>query len=149
VQLGLLPSAGGARLSQLILPVMVLGGHTAGVIARVMRSNVRDVLNADFVQTARAKGLSELRVLWRHVLRAAWPPVIGVIALQAGFLLSGTVITESMFVRPGLGRLLLDAVAQQDYPVVLGIVVLAAITYSLVNLVGDLVYRWADPRVTL
>jgi peptide/nickel transport system permease protein len=146
-QLGLLPSAGAGRVSQLILPVAVLGFHTAGAIARVVQANVRDTLDADFVRVARAKGLSERAVIWRHVLRASLLPVVTVIALQAGFLLSGTVITESLFVRPGIGRLMLDAVTAQDYPVVQGVVIFAAIVYAVLNVMADTLYRIVDPRV--
>lgn len=149
VQLGLLPSAGAGRLSQLVLPVLVLGYHTTGAIARVLQSNIREALREDFVRTARAKGLSERRVLGVHVLRVAMLPVISVIGLQAGFLFSGAVITESLFVRPGIGRLLLDSVIQQDYPVVLGIVILAGTLYVTASLVADMALRFLDPRVTL
>lgn len=148
VQLNLLPSAGAGRLSQLVLPVLVLGFHTAGAIARVTRGNIEEVMAADFVRMARAKGLRERRIVGVHVLRAALPPVISVIALQAGFLLSGTVITESLFVRPGIGRLLLDGVIQQDYPVVLGVVVLSAVVYAAASLAADVTVRILDPRVT-
>ena len=148
-QLGLLPSAGAGRLSQLILPVTVLGFHTSGAIARVAQANMRMVFEADFIRTARAKGLHEYRVILRHGLRAGLPPVIGVIALQAGFLLSGTVITESLFVRPGIGRLLLDATAQQDYPIVQGVVIWSAMVYAGLGLAADMLYRLLDPRVVL
>lgn len=137
-----------AQWNQLVLPAAVLGFHTAGAIGRVTQGQIRDVLTADFVRTARAKGLRESRVIGVHVLRAGLPSVLGVIALQAGFLLSGTVITETLFVRPGLGRLLLDAVIQQDYPVVLGVVVLSAAIYVSVNKIADILLRILDPRVT-
>ena len=136
-------------MSQLILPVALLGYHTAGAIARVTHANVQEMLAADFVVTARAKGLPEARIVRAHVLRASLPPVIGVIALQAGFLFSGTVITETLFVRPGIGRLLVESVIQQDYPVVLGVVIFSAFIYAAANLVADLVTSWIDPRVTL
>lgn len=147
VQLGMLPSAGAGRLSQLILPVAVLGFHTAGAIARVVQASVRETLDAGFVRVARAKGLPERIVVWRHVLRASLLPVVTVVALQAGFLLSGTVITESLFVRPGIGRLLLDATIRQDYPVVQGVVIFAAVVYTLLNTLADAIYRIVDPRV--
>jgi peptide/nickel transport system permease protein len=143
VQLGLPAS----QWSQ-VLPVIVLGFHTAGAIGRVTQGSIRDALQADFVRTARAKGLRERRVIGVHVLRAALPPAVSVIALQAGFLLSGTVITETLFVRPGLGRLLLDAVIQQDYPIVLGVVILSAVIYVLTSIAAELVLRVFDPRVT-
>jgi peptide/nickel transport system permease protein len=131
------------------LPVIVLGFHTAGAIGRVTQGSIRDVLQADYVRTARAKGLRERRIIGVHVLRAALPPVISVIALQAGFLLSGAVITETLFVRPGIGRLLLDAVVQQDYPIVLGVVMLSAVIYVLTGLAAEVALRFVDPRVVL
>jgi peptide/nickel transport system permease protein len=147
-QLDLLPSAGAGRLSQLILPVGVLGFHTSGAIARVTQANVRGTLGADFVQVARAKGLPERAVLGRHVLRASLLPVVTVISLQAGFLLSGTVLTESLFVRPGIGRVLVDAIIRQDYPVVQGVAIFTSLVYTLLNTLTDGLYRLIDPRVT-
>lgn len=146
-RLGLLPSAGAGRLGQLVLPASILGFHSAAAIARVLQTNIRAVRQTMYVRTAYGKGLSERRIMLRHILPVALLPVIGVIALQAGFLLNGTVITESLFVRPGLGRLLLDATVQQDYPLVLGVVILAAVVYTLVNLAADLVLHLIDPRV--
>ena len=148
-RLGLLPSAGAGRLSQLVLPVTVLAFHASGAVARVVQGNVATVLLADFVRTARSKGLSERQVLFGHALRAALLPVISVVALQAGFLLGGTVIVESLFVRPGIGRLLLDATLQQDYPVVLGVVLWSAAVYTLLNLAADVLFSLLDPRVSL
>ncbi len=147
VQFRLLPP-GGSAFEQLVPPVAVLGFATSGAIARVTEAGIRDLLAADFVRTARAKGLPERAVLNRHVLRAALLPVITVTALQAGFLISGAVITETLFLRPGLGRLLLQSTLRQDYPVVQGIVVLSAVAYTLFNAAADLLYRWVDPRVT-
>ncbi|HEX2905308.1 MAG TPA: ABC transporter permease [Phototrophicaceae bacterium] len=149
VWLGWLPSAGGDNLAGWLLPVAVLGFHTGGSIARVVETQIRETLAADFVRTAHAKGLPKILVLRRHVLRVGLLPTITVIALQFGFLLGGTVITESLFVRPGLGRLLLDSALQQDYPVVQGITVLLAAIYTLVNLIADLLYAVFDPRVAV
>jgi ABC-type dipeptide/oligopeptide/nickel transport system permease component len=111
-----------------------------------MESGVREAYSADFTRTARAKGLSEWGVT-RHALRAGLLPVVTVIALNTGFLLGGTVVTENLFVRPGLGRLLLESTLRQDYPVVQGIVVLAAVVYTLLNTTADLFYRLLDPRL--
>ncbi len=149
VLLGWFPSAGASSFNHFILPVSVLGFHTAGSIARVTQANVSEVLDAEFIRVARAKGLRERDVILRHALRAGLLPVVQVIALQAGFLLSGAVITESLFVRPGLGRLLLDATLQQDYPLVQGIVVLAAITYAVLNMLADIVRLLLDPRIRI
>jgi len=147
VLLGWLPSAGAGSFTHLILPVTVLGFHTAGAVARVTQANVRDALDAEFVRVARAKGLAEQMIILRHVLRVALLPVVQVIAIQAGFLLSGAVITESLFVRPGIGRLLLDATLQQDYPLVQGIVALSAMTYAALNMLADIIHQLLDPRV--
>jgi peptide/nickel transport system permease protein len=144
VQLNWLPTSGA---NNVILPAAVLGFHSAGAVGQVVRANVREVLGQDFVRTARAKGLRESVVIVRHVLRAALLPVVSVIALQAGFLLGGVVITESLFVRPGLGRVLLDATLRQDYPVVQGVVVVGALAYTLVNAAADAVSRLLDPRL--
>ncbi len=142
-----LPPGGVGTVSHLIMPVMVLGFHSSGAVAQVTRSGVQELLRADFVRTARAKGLPEQVVLQRHVLRAALPPVIAVIGLQGGFLLGGTVITEGIFVRPGIGQVLLTAVFQQDYPVVQGVLVLSAVLFVGINLLTDVLYRLLDPRV--
>ncbi len=147
VQLGWLPSAGSGRLSHLVLPVAVLSFHTAGTIARVTQANVRAALNADFVPVARAKGLRERQVLFRHILRVGLLPIAQVIALQAGFLLSGTVITEMLFVRPGIGKLLYDSTLKQDYPVVQGVVIFSAVVYTALNALADVLYPLLDPRV--
>lgn len=144
VRLDWLPTSGATNV---ILPAAVLGFHSAGAVGQVVRASVRDVLRQDFVRTARAKGLSEITVTVRHVLRAALLPVVSVITLQGGFLLGGVVITESLFVRPGLGRVLLDATLRQDYPVVQGVVLLGALVYTLVNLAADVLSRLLDPRL--
>lgn len=149
VQLALLPSAGAGRVSQVILPVAVLGFHTAGAIGRVAQANMQETLQAEYIRTAKAKGLGETRILTGHVLKASLLPTISVIALQAGFLLSGVVITESLFVRPGIGRLLLQATLEQDYPVVQGIMVVTAVIYSLIIVIGDGIVAHIDPRVEL
>lgn len=146
-QLGLLPSAGAGRLSQLVLPVGVLAFHVSGPIGQILAASIAESRQADYIRTARGKGLSERTVIGRHILRVGLLPAISVIALQAGFLLSGTVIVETLFVRPGLGRLLLNAVIQQDYPVVQGVVMLAALIYMAVNLLADVLYPLLDPRV--
>jgi len=146
VRLGVLPGVGGGGARHLILPAAVLGFHAAGSIAQVTASSVRASYRQDFVRTARAKGLPEPDVL-DHVLRVGLLPVIAVVALQFGFLLGGTVITETIFVRRGLGRLLLDAVDARDYPVIQGLVALAALSYSLINALADVLFALADPRV--
>jgi len=148
IVLGILPGVGGAGVRYLILPATVLGFHTAGSIAQVTAASIRDALGQGFVRTARAKGLPDLDVL-DHVLRVGMLPVVAVVALQLGFLLSGTVITEIIFVRRGLGRVLLAAIDNRDYPVVVGVVVLSALTYSAINMLADVAYRVIDPRVRM
>lgn len=147
VHLGWFPSSGTGRLENLILPTAVLGFNTMGEIARIVQVNILETLQGQFVLTARSRGLPEARILLWHVFRVGLIPVVTVIALQTGFLLSGTVITESLFVRPGIGRLLLDSTIQQDYPVVQGIVVISAIGYSLLNTCADILYYFIDPRL--
>lgn len=142
------PGVGGAGPGAVILPVLVLGFHTAGGIARVTTESVRAEIGQDFIRTARAKGLPEPDVL-DHALRVALLPVVAVIALQLGFLLGGTVITETIFVRRGLGRVLLLAVDNRDYPVIQGLVALSALVYTGLNAVADVIYRAVDPRVRI
>lgn len=146
VALGVLPGVGGEGPHALILPALVLGFHTAGSIARVTAASVRDAARGDFVRTARAKGLLEPDVL-DHILRVGLLPVVSVAALQAGFLLGGTVITETIFVRRGLGQVLLSAVINRDYPVVQGLVALSALVYTTLNAAADVLYYRLDPRV--
>jgi len=147
VVLDWLPSSGAAGATGLILPSLVLGFHTAGSIGRVLAANVQATIPADFVLTARMKGLPERVIVWRHILRVSLLPTVNVIALQASFLLSGVVITEMLFIRPGIGRVLLDAVIRQDYPVVQGIVLWIGLVYLLINAAADMLYRQLDPRV--
>jgi ABC-type dipeptide/oligopeptide/nickel transport system permease component len=130
-----------------LIPALVLGFHSAGAIARTTMMYVYEARAADFVRTARAKGLRERRVITAHVLRIGLIPVITVIALQAGFLFGGTVVTESLFTRPGLGRLLLDAALTQDYPVVQGVVVFAAAVYTGLTILADIIQHLSDPRI--
>lgn len=144
--LDLLPGAGERGLRALVLPALVLGFHAGGSIAQVTARSVRAVLCEDFVRTARAKGLPEIEVL-DHALRVALLPVIAVIALQLSFLIGGTVITETIFARRGLGRVLLEAIADRDYPVVQGLVVLAALVISAIQALADVMMGFADPRV--
>ena len=144
-----LPSSGTGRWENLVLPVGVLAFHTMGGIARVTQANIADIRQAPFVWVARSKGLSERQIVWRHILQVGLLPVVTVIALQMGFLLSGAVITESLFVRPGIGRLLLDSAIRQDYAVVQGIVVLAALVYITLNTLAEGIYRLIDPRIAV
>lgn len=146
--LDVLPGVGGRGVRYLILPVCVLGFHTAGSIARVTAGSIRAAAAMDFIRTARAKGLPESDVL-DHILRVGLLPVTAVVALQLGFLLGGTVITEMIFARRGLGKVLLAAIDTRDYPVIQGLVALSAVTYSLINALADVLYGLIDPRVRM
>lgn len=137
----------GASPKGLILPSIALGIEGAGYIARFVRTNMLDVLRQQYVVTARSKGLSRFRVLGKHVFRNALIPIIALIGLQFGNLLSGTVVIETVFSRPGIGRLLVDSIIAKDYLTVQGIVLLIAILYALVNLMVDLLYPLIDPRI--
>jgi peptide/nickel transport system permease protein len=147
-QLRLLPATGAERFDQLILPTLVLSFHSMGAIARVVEVSIKETARMEFVRVARAKGLPEGMVICRHIWRASLPAIASVILLQAGFLLSGTVITETLFVRPGIGRLLLDSTLQQDYPVVQGIVMLSAGIFCILNGLLELLLPVFDPRIS-
>lgn len=131
----------------LLLPALVLGAALAAKLTRMVRASVLDVLREDYTVTARAKGLSEWSVIGKHVLRNAMIPVLTVMGLQLAALLSGAIVTEKVFARPGIGTLLLEAIVKRDYAVIQGCVLVVTIGYVLVNLVVDLAYIAADPRV--
>jgi len=136
-----------AGLRSLALPAITLGLALAAVVTRTLRSSMLEALSEDYVRTARAKGLSEGRVIVGHVLKNALIPVVTVIGLQLGTLIGGAVITEYVFALPGVGRLVVDAVFARDYPLVQGVVLLIAVGFILSNLVVDLLYGWIDPRI--
>lgn len=142
-----LPATGSGDLRHLVLPVLVLGFALSGSIARLVQARVTEVIVQPFVLAARARGLPAWRVLLGHVLQAALAPALTVVALQFGFLLSGTVVTESVFARAGLGKLAVQAILWRDLPVVRGVVVFTALVYVLVNLLADLAQLWLDPRL--
>jgi len=144
---GWFPATGSTGIRTLILPAATLGLVAAGVVARLVRSTMLEVLQQEFVVTARSKGLPERTVILRHALRNALIPVITIIGLQFGSLLSGAVIIETVFARQGLGRLAVDSVLGRDYPVIQGTILVAATGYVLVNLLVDLSYAWFDPRI--
>ena len=134
-------------LRSLALPAITLGLALAAVVTRTLRSSMLETLAEDYVRTARAKGLSEARVVRRHVLRNALIPVVTVLGLQLGTLVGGAVITEYVFALPGVGRLVVDAVFARDYPLVQGVVLLIALAFIVCNLVVDVLYGWIDPRI--
>lgn len=147
VRLHWLPAIGHETWLHLILPSVTLGAASAAIIARMTRSSMLEVLRQDYVRTARAKGLAEPSVVRRHALRNALIPVITVVGLQLGTLLSGAVLTESVFAWPGVGRLLVDAVLARDYPVIQGAVLLISTTFVALNVLVDMVYAVLDPRI--
>lgn len=147
VTLGWLPATGYGTWKHIILPAITVGTSSAGIIARMTRSSMLEVINADYINTARAKGQKEIIVVIRHGLRNALIPVITTAGLQFGAMLGGAVLTETVFAMPGLGKLMVDSVSGRDYTVVQGGVLVIAIMFSLVNLLVDILYAYADPRV--
>ena len=137
----------GGGLSSLILPALTLGSVLIGPIARITRTAVLEVLGADFVRTARAKGLRESVVIVDHALRNALIPVVTLIGLQAAFLLGGAVVTETMFSWPGVGRLAVGAIVSSDFPTAQGAIMILAIAFLMINLIVDVLYVYLDPRV--
>lgn len=149
VRLGLLPSFGPGGLDHLILPALALGLGEAGLVARLARSSVLEVLGEDYVTTARAKGLPERRVIGLHVLKNALGAVVTQVGLIFGFLVAYSAIVEVIFVWPGIGRLAVEAITQRDYPMIQGFVVFAGTVFILVNVAVDLIYQRLDPRISL
>ncbi|OWJ69178.1 ABC transporter permease [Inquilinus limosus] len=147
VTLQWLPAIGSGSLKQLVLPVACLGLIAAGKLARMVRDSVLDVLDEPFVTTLRGKGLRERQVLYRHVLRNALIPVVTLLGILTGELLSGAVVTETLFARQGVGRILVEAVGVKDIPVVQGVILFVSVIYVLINLLVDLSYGWIDRRV--
>jgi len=149
LQLSLFPVAGSSGLSHLVLPAIALGTGMTAIITRLVRMSLLEVLDEPYVKTARSKGLNERIVVYKHALRNALIPVVTVVGLQFGFLLSGAVVVEIVFQRPGIGVLLVDAVLARDYPVVQGAVLLIAVLFVLTNTLVDLTYQYLDPRIQL
>ena len=147
VWLGWLPVSGMDSRTSIILPAVTLGLGLSAILTRMTRTSLLEVLNDDYIRTARAKGLSEKIVITRHALRAALLPIITIVGLQMGSLLAGTVITETVFSWDGIGRLLVESIEKRDYPVTQACVLVVALSYVIVNLMTDIAYRFADPRV--
>ncbi|MCB5189422.1 ABC transporter permease [Methylobacillus arboreus] len=145
--LGLLPVSGMSEPGAIILPALTLGFGLAAILTRMTRASLLEVLNEDFVRTARAKGIEERKVILRHAMRAALLPIVTVVGLQLGSLLAGTVITETVFGWEGIGRLLVESIEKRDYPVTQACVVVIALSYVVINLLTDLLYVRLDPRV--
>jgi len=149
LHLGWLPATGGGDLPHLVMPAVALGMIAAAIIARLTRSSMLEVLGQDYVRTARAKGLGSGSVIVRHALRNALIPVVTVFGLQFGNLLAGAVIVETVFSRPGLGRLIVGGILAKDFPLVQGTVLFVAAAYVLINVVVDVAYAYVDPRIRI
>jgi peptide/nickel transport system permease protein len=134
-------------LRHLILPAIALGTIPMAIIARTTRSSMLEILRQDFIRTERAKGLSERKVIYKHAIRNAMVPVVTVIGLNFGLLLSGAILTETVFSWPGVGRLVVDSVYARDYPLVIGCILVFALVFVIVNLITDLLYTYIDPRI--
>jgi len=147
LHLAWLPATGGGDLAHLVLPAITLGTIAAAIIARLTRSSMLEVLGQDYVRTARAKGLGGFSVVVRHALKNALIPIITIFGLQFGNLLAGAVIVETVFSRPGLGRLIVGGILNKDFPLVQGTVLFVATVYVLINVLVDVAYAYADPRI--
>ncbi len=147
LRLGWFPATGGGGIDHLVLPALTLGLGASAIIARLTRSTMLEVLRQDYITTARAKGLPGSIVILRHALRNALIPTVTILGLQFGQLLAGTVVIETVFGRPGIGRLIVGAILEKDFPLVQGIVLFIAIAYVLINLAVDLLYAVLDPRI--
>jgi len=147
VHLQWLPPTGYGGLSFLVLPAIALGTRSMAMLARTSRAFMLDVLNEDYMRTARAKGLSETKVIFKHGLRNALIPLITIVAMDFGSYLSGAVLTESIFGWPGVGRFALNAIMKRDFPVIQGTVLFMAVIFVFINIIVDILYAWTDPRV--
>ena len=149
IQLGWLPVSGKEGGASLVLPGITLGAALAAILTRTVRSSMIEELSSDYVRTARAKGLPESAVLFRHAFRNALIPIVTILGLQFGTLLAGTIVTETIFSWPGLGRLTVQAIQARDYPLLQGCILVIAFSYVVVNLLTDFIYALADPRIRL
>ncbi|HJQ67639.1 MAG TPA: nickel ABC transporter permease [Blastocatellia bacterium] len=147
VELGVTPVSGRGSLAHIILPAVTLGAALSAILTRIVRSSVLEELGEDYVRTARAKGLPERKVIYKHVLKNGLIPVVTVLGLQFGVLLAGAIITERVFSWPGVGSLLVDSISERDYQLTQGCILVIATTYVVVNTLTDIVYRFLDPRI--
>ena len=147
IQLALLPVSGSGTVAHLVLPAITLGGSLAAILTRMVRTAMLEELSQDYIRTARAKGLPEHVVVYKHALRNALVPVLTVVGLQFGALLAGAIVTETIFSWPGIGRLTIQAISSRDYSVVQGCILAIGLTYVLVNFLTDLLYSLANPRI--
>jgi len=147
IYLGLLPVSGSGSVAHLILPAITMGGSLAAILTRMVRTSMLEELGQDYIRTARAKGLPERTVVYRHALRNAMLPILTVVGLQFGALLAGAIVTETVFSWPGIGRLTIQAIGNRDYYLVQGCILAIGLTYVLVNFLTDLLYSVANPRI--
>ncbi len=147
--LGWFPVSGMQGPASIVLPALTLGTALAAILSRMVRAALLEVLNEDYVRTARAKGLSEFRVITRHALRNATLPILTLIGLQLGTLLGGAVITEMVFAWPGIGQLTVEAIQRRDYPLLQACVLVISVAYVTVNTLTDVLYGWLDPRIRI
>jgi ABC-type dipeptide/oligopeptide/nickel transport system permease component len=147
IKLGWLPVSGAGSFAHIVLPAVTMGSALAAILTRMVRTSMLEELSQDYIRTARAKGLNETAVVYRHALRNAMIPVITVLGLQFGALLAGAIVTEKIFSWPGIGRLTIDAISNRDYYVVQGCILAIGLTYVVVNLLTDMVYSLLNPRI--
>jgi peptide/nickel transport system permease protein len=147
IGLGILPVSGSGTPAHLVLPAITMGGALAAILTRMVRTSMLEELGQDYIRTARAKGLPERTVVYRHALRNAMLPVLTVVGLQFGALLAGAIVTETIFAWPGIGRLTIQAIGNRDYYLVQGCILAIGLTYVLVNFMTDLLYSVANPRI--
>lgn len=146
-KLKVFPASGFSSIKHMILPWLALGFQSSAVIMRMTRSAMLDVLDKDYIRTAYAKGLSKPKIIFVHALKNAMIPVITTIGLQAGGLLGGSILTETIFSIPGIGRLMVDSIKTRDYPIILGAIMLIAIVYSVISIIVDILYGFINPRI--
>src|SRR5947209_13708961 len=147
IKLGLLPVSGSGTVAHLVLPAITMGGALAAILTRMVRTSMLEELSHDYIRTARAKGLPEQTVVYRHALRNAMIPIITVLGLQFGALLAGAIVTETIFSWPGIGRLTIQAISNRDYYLVQGCILAIGLTYIAVNFLTDLLYSAVNPRI--
>jgi peptide/nickel transport system permease protein len=147
IKAGWLPVSGAGSFANLVLPALTMGSALAAILTRMVRTSMLEELSQDYIRTARAKGLSERRVVYRHALRNAMNPVLTVLGLQFGALLAGAIVTEKIFSWPGIGRLTVDAISSRDYFLVQGCILAIGLTYVAVNFLTDVLYSVANPRI--
>jgi len=149
IEIGVLPVSGRNGIASYVLPAATLGAALAAILTRMVRGAMLEELSADYIRTARAKGLSTAAVLFRHGLRNALIPIITILGLQFGTLLAGTIVTETIFSWPGIGRLTVQAISARDYPLLQGCILVISLSYVVVNLLTDAIYSVVDPRVRM